>query len=223
MSSDPSEVEQARRAAQRAAARKRQADFRARQRARGLEMVTLKIPGTMRGAFSRLAARLATDASDDALEDAFEEIREAVAARRAHAPGPDDASPDAPAQAEDVSFPEPEPYDAWVDLAGLWKSSDTVGALGDFTVVMADLDGSIYTRWTAQQRRPNGIASVDAYVRGTRSGPHDAVVTTGRMSLGGHDFDFRGVITAPERLEATLTDHTDGGRAVHQAVFTRAA
>ena len=222
MSSDPSEVEQARRATQREAARKRQADFRARQRARGLEMVTLKIPGTMRGAFSRLAARLATDASDDALEDAFDEIREAVAARRAHAPGADDAGPEAHTQAEDVSLPEPEPYDAWVDLAGLWKSSDAVGTLGDFTVVMADLDGSIYTRWTAQQRRPNGTAAVDAYVRGARSGPHDAVVTTGRMSLGGHDFEFRGVITAPERLDATLTDHTDGGRAVYRAVFTRA-
>lgn len=220
MSSDQSDVEQARRAAQRAAARKRQADFRARQRARGLEMVTLKVPGTMRGAFSRLAARLSADASDDDLEEAFDEIREAVAAWRARAPGADD---EAPSQlAEEVSIPEPEPHDAWVDLAGLWKSSDAAGSLGDFTVVMADLDGSIYTRWTAQQRRPNGIASVDAYVRGTRSGPHDAVVTTGRMSLGGRDFAFRGVITAPERLEATLTEHADGERAVHRAVFTRA-
>jgi hypothetical protein len=48
------------------------------------------------------------------------------------------------------------------------------------------------------------------------------VVTTGRMSIGGHDFEFRGVITAPERLEATLTEHSDGERAVHRAVFTRA-
>jgi hypothetical protein len=219
MSSDRTDVEQARRAAQREAARKRQADFRARQRARGLEMVTLKVPAAMRGAFSRLAARLAADSSDDELEDAFDEIREAVAASRDRAPG---ADAEAPTPAEDVSIPEPEPHDAWVDLAGLWKSSDAVGTLSDFTVVMADLEGSIYTRWTAQQRRPAGIAAVDAYVRGTRSGPHDAVVTTGRMSIGGHDFEFRGVITAPERLEATLTEHSDGERAVHRAVFTRA-
>lgn len=221
MSSDRSDVEQARRAAQRAAARKRQADFRARQRARGLEMVTLKVPATMRGAISRLAARVATDdVSDEALEDAFDEIRDAVAAWRARSPGADAEAPFQPA--EEVSLPEPEPFDAWVDLAGLWRSSDVVGSLTDFTVVMADLDGSIYTRWTAQQRHTAGIAAVDAYVRGTRSGTHDAVVTTGRMSLGGRDFEFRGIITAPERLEATLTEYPDGERAVHRAVFTRA-
>lgn len=222
MSSDSTEIQQARRAAQRAAARKRQADFRARQRARGMEMVTLKVPGSMRGVFSRLAARVgADDASDDALEEVFDEIRDAVAAWRARSPGTDGATalPQAP---EEVTVPESEPYGAWVDLAGLWKSSDTVGSLTGFTVVMADLQGSIYTRWTAQQRRTNGIAAVDAYVRGTRSGPHDAIVTTGRMTLGGLDIELRAVVTAPERLEATLTEHADGERTIHRAVFTRA-
>jgi hypothetical protein len=110
-----------------------------------------------------------------------------------------------------------------VDLAGLWSSSAIVGSLTDFTVVVADLEGSLYTRWTAQQRRPSGYVTVDAYVRGTRSGPHDAVVSTGRMTLGGRDLELRAVVTGPARMDATLTEHAaDGSQTVHQAVFTRA-
>ena len=185
-----------------------------------MEMVTLKVPATLRGAFSRLAARLQDDSTEDALEEASDEIREAAASWRTR--GAEAENP-APAQADEVPIPEPEPHDGWVDLAGLWRSSDVAGSLTDFTVVMADLEGSIYTRWTAQQRRTNGIAAVDAYVRGTRSGPHDGVVTTGRMRLGGRDFEFRGVIAAPERMEATLTEHEEGARTVHRVVFTRTA
>jgi hypothetical protein len=110
-----------------------------------------------------------------------------------------------------------------VDLAGLWSSSAIVGSLTDFTVVVADLEGSLYTRWTAQQRRPGGYVTVDAYVRGTRGGPQDAVVSTGRMTLGGRDLELRAVVTSPTRMDATLTEHTaDGSQTVHDAVFTRA-
>ena len=238
MSSDPTDVEAARRAAQRAAARKRQASFRARERARGLEMITLKVPAPMRGAFARLAAVVQSD--DATLDDSFDEIREALASWRsrptspgAHAAEPpaarsrpaDAAPPAAPAPAAAVPPEEtgPVPFDSWVDLAGLWSSSAIVGSLTDFTVVVADLEGSLYTRWTAQQRRPSGYVTVDAYVRGARSGPQDAVVSTGRMILGGRDLELRAVVTSPVRMEATLTEHTAAGsQTVHDAVFTRA-
>jgi len=233
MSSDSTDVEAARRAAQRAAARKRQANFRARERARGLEMITLKVPAPMRGAFARLAAVVQSD--DDALDDSFDEIREALAAWRARPTSPEaPAAAPQPAAAAPSPAPEPAaalppeetgpvPFDTWVDLAGLWSSSAIVGSLTDFTVVVADLEGSLYTRWTAQQRRPSGYVTVDAYVRGARSGPHDAVVTTGRMILGGRDLELRAVVTSPARMEATLTEHTaDGSQTVHDAVFTRA-
>ncbi len=232
MSSDPSDVEAARRAAQRAAARRRQASFRARERARGLEMITLKIPAPMRGAFARLAAAVQSD--EASLDDSFDEIREAMAEWRTRpsssdapvAEAPADAAPP-PALEPDVDLPaedaEPVPFDAWVDLAGLWSSSAIVGSLTDFTVVVADLDGSLYTRWTAQQRRPSGYVTVDAYVRGTRGGPQDAVVSTGRMTLGGRDLELRAVVTSPARMDATLTEHAaDGSQTVHDAVFTRA-
>jgi hypothetical protein len=53
-------------------------------------------------------------------------------------------------------------------------------------------------RESARKRQADfRIAAVDAYVRGTMSGPHDAEVITGCMSLGGHDFEFRAVIAAP--------------------------
>jgi hypothetical protein len=238
MSSDPSDVEAARRAAQRAAARKRQASFRARERARGLEMITLKVPAPMRGAFARLAAVVQ---SDDASPDAsFDEIRGALAQWRTRTISPDaptaEAPPPPPRPAEAAPPPAPEPdpvlppeetgpvpFDTWVDLAGLWSSSAIVGSLTDFTVVVADLEGSLYTRWTAQQRRPSGYVTVDAYVRGTRSGPQDAVVSTGRMTLGGRDLELRAVVTSPARMDATLTEHAaDGSQTVHEAVFTRA-
>ncbi|HEX8211995.1 MAG TPA: hypothetical protein VF584_17595 [Longimicrobium sp.] len=234
MSSDPTDVEAARRAAQRAAARKRQASFRARERARGLEMITLKVPAPMRGAFARLATVVQSD--HDALDGSFDEIRDALAAWRARPissdapaaeppaarPQPADAAPP-PAAAPPAEETGPDPYDTWVDLAGLWSSSAIVGSLTDFTVVVADLEGSLYTRWTAQQRRPSGYVTVDAYVRGARSGPQDAVVSTGRMILGGRDLELRAVVTSPARMEATLTEHTaDGSQTVHEAVFTRA-
>lgn len=237
MSSDPTDVEAARRAAQRAAARKRQANFRARERARGLEMITLKVPAPLRGAFARLAVAVQSD--DDTLDDSFDEIREALASWRSRPAAPDapaaepavaPARPAAPPPAPKPAAAPPAagetgpvPYDTWVDLAGLWSSSAIVGSLTDFTVVIADLEGSLYTRWTAQQRRPSGYVTVDAYVRGARSGPQDAVVSTGRMILGGRDLELRAVVTSPLRMEATLTEHTaDGSRVVHHAVFTRA-
>lgn len=243
MSSDPSEVEEARRAAQREAARRRQANFRARERARGLEMITLKVPGPMRGAFARLAAAVQSD--DALLDDSFSEIREALEAWRSRSASPEAPAaeapprpprpvkapppppPPAPEPVADLAVEEPSPgpvpFDTWVDLAGLWSSSAIVGSLTDFTVVIADLEGSLYTRWTAQQRRPSGYVTVDAYVRGTRSGPQDAVVSTGRMTLGGRDLELRAVITGPARIDATLTERSpDGTQTVHQAVFTRA-
>lgn len=231
MSSDPSDVEEARRAARRAAARRRQANFRSRERARGLEMVTLKVPAPMRGAFARLAAVVQSD--DDALDDSFEEIREALAAWRAR-PTPAEALPPRPTEAAPPPAPVraaplpaeetgPVPFDTWVDLAGLWTSSAIVGSLTDFTVVVADLEGSLYTRWTAQQRRPSGYVAVDAYVRGIRGGPQDAVVSTGRMMLGGRDLELRAVVTSPVRMEAILIEHTaNGSETVHQAIFNRA-
>jgi biotin carboxyl carrier protein len=234
MSSDP-DVEQARRAAQRAAARKRQANFRARERARGLEMITLKVPAPMRGAFARLAA--VVQSGDDGLDDSFDEIREALAEWRARPVSPEAPVAEAPAPqprpAEAAAPPAPEPaaveetgpvpFETWVDLAGLWSSSAIVGSLTDFTVVVADLEGSLYTRWTAQQRRPSGYVTVDAYVRGTRGGPQDAVVSTGRMTLGGRDLELRAVVTSPARMDATLTVRAaDGSQTVHEAVFTRA-
>ncbi len=235
MSSDPLDVEEGRRAAQRAAARKRQANFRARERARGLEMVTLKVPAPMRGAFGRLAAVVQSD--EDALDDSFDEIRETLAAWRARLISADAPAAEAPtarpraAEAAPPPAPEPAlpvatgpvPFDTWVDLAGLWSSSAIVGSLTDFTVVVADLEGSLYTRWTAQQRRPSGYVTVDAYLRGTRGGPQDAVVSTGRMTLGGRELELRAVITSPARMDATLIEHAaDGSQAVHEAVFTRA-
>lgn len=238
MSNDPSDVEEARRAAQREAARRRQANFRARERSRGLEMITLKVPGSMRGAFARLAA--AVQSGDASLDDPFDEIREALDAWRSHRASPDAPTPEAPPlpprpdKAPPPPAPEaaaelpveeqgPVPFDAWVDLAGLWSSSAIVGSLTDFTVVIADLEGSLYTRWTAQQRRPSGYVTVDAYVRGARSGPQDAVVSTGRMTLGGRDLELRAVVTGPARMDATLTERSpDGAETVHQAVFTRA-
>ena len=228
MSSDPTDVEAARRAAQRAAARKRQANFRARERARGLEMITLKIPAPMRGAFARLAAVVQSEG--DALDDSFDEIREALAKWRAQPTAApvqptDDAPPPAPEPAAEIPEEEtaPVPYEEWVDLAGLWSSSAIVGSLTDFTVVVADLEGSLYTRWTAQQRRPSGYVTVDAYVRGARSGPQDAVVSTGRMILGGRDLELRAVVTSPVLMQATLIEHTaDGTQTVHDADFTRA-
>lgn len=236
MSSDPSDVEEARRAAQRAAARRRQANFRARERARGLEMVTLKVPAPLRGAFARLASVLQSD--DASVEDSFDEIREALAAWRARpvsteAPATE-APPERPRRAEAAPPPAPDallppeetgpvPFGTWVDLAGLWASSAIVGSLTDFTVVVADLEGALYTRWTAQQRRPSGYVTVDAYVRGTRGGPSDAVVSTGRMTLGGRVLELRAVVTSPTRMDATLTEHAaDGSQTVHEAVFTRA-
>ena len=233
MASDLSKVDQERLAAQRASARKRQAEFRARQRARGMEMVTLKIPASMRGAFNRLAARLqAEDGSADSLDAVFAEIRDAYEARLSSGPADAPAAPQqeptsSPAPAAPAEPPVeagPAPYDAWVDVAGLWSSSAIVGSLFDFSVVLADLDGSVYARWTARQRRTSGIATVDAYVRGTRGGTHDSVITTGRMALGGRDLQFRAVVTEPARLEATLTEYTaDGAATVHKAVFTRSA
>ncbi|HEX8453287.1 MAG TPA: hypothetical protein VF647_14385 [Longimicrobium sp.] len=239
MSSDPTDVEAARRAAQRAAARKRQANFRARERARGLEMITIKVPAPMRGAFARLA--MAVQSDDGALDDSFDEIREALAKWRARpssaeapaaepaAAAPQPAAVAPPPAPKPAAAPPPKketgpvPHDAWVDLAGLWSSSAIVGSLTDFTVVVADLEGSLYTRWTAQQRRPSGYVTVDAYVRGARSGPQDAVVSTGRMILGGRDLELRAVVTSPLRMEATLTEHSaDGSQTIHDAVFTRA-
>jgi hypothetical protein len=239
MSSDPSDVEEARRAAQREAARRRQANFRARERARGLEMITLKVPGPMRGAFGRLAAVVQSD--DASPDDSFAEIRAALDAWRSRsgtqeAPAAAPPRPPRPAKAPPPPAPEPAadlpvaeapgaaPFGAWVDLAGLWTSSAIVGSLTDFTVVIADLEGSLYTRWTAQQRRPSGYVTVDAYVRGTRSGPRDAVVSTGRMTLGGRDLELRAVVTGPERMDATLTERLpDGSQTDHQGVFTRAS
>lgn len=228
MSSDPSDVEAARRAAQRAAARRRQASFRARERARGLEMITLKVPAPMRGAFARLASVVQSD--DASLDDAFDEIREALAEWRTRPTSPAPL-PESPAEAAPAPDPvedlpaedaEPVPFDTWVDLAGLWSSSAIVGSLTDFTVVVADLEGSLYTRWTARQRRPSGYVTVDAYVRGTRGGPQDGIVSTGRMTLGGRDLELRAVVTSPARMDATLTEHAaDGSQTVHDAVFTR--
>lgn len=235
MASDLSKVDQERLAAQRASARKRQAEFRARQRARGLEMITLKVPAPMRGAFTRLAARLQSpETSEEALDEVFSEIREAYEAWSSRAAGEaptavqETASAPIPAPAPAPAAPPedagPAPFEEWVDLAGLWSSSAIVGSLFDFSVVLADLGGEVYARWTARQRRTTGIATVDAYVRGSRSGPHDAVITTGRMTLGGRDLQFRAVVTGPARLDATLTEYAaDGSATVHQAVFTRSA
>ncbi len=223
MPSESSSVEQQRRDAQRAAARRRQANFRARERARGLEMVTLKVPASMRDALARLATCIrAEEPSEEALEESFAELRAEVASRRAGSPVPEPVAPEPepapPADAPQRSAPQP-----WVELAGLWRSSAFVASLTDFSVMMADLDGTLYARWTAKLQRADGVASVDAYVRGTRSGPQDTVVTVDRMRLGGRTLQFQGVITGPERMEGTLTLFTADDQATpHPAVFTRA-
>jgi hypothetical protein len=196
-------------------------------------MITLKVPAPMRGAFARLAAAVQSD--EDALDDSFDEIREALEQWRARPVSPEPPAAEAPrprpAEAAPPPAPEaasaeetgPVPFGAWVDLAGLWSSSAIVGSLTDFTVVVADLEGSLYTRWTAQQRRPSGYVTVDAYVRGTRGGPQDAVGSTGRMTLGGREMELRAVVTSPARMDATFTVHAaDGSQTVHEAVFTRA-
>ena len=225
MPSQSSDVEQQRRDARRAAARRRQANFRARERARGLEMVTLKVPVSMRDALARLAACIrAEEPSEEALDAAFAELRSEGAARRAGSTPPAGEAPpepvaeSAPAPVEEAA---PQP---WVDLAGLWRSSATVASVTDFSVMMADLGGTLYARWTAKLQRPDGIASVDAYVRGSRGGPSDTVVHVDRMKLGGRTLQFQGVITGPERMEGTLTLYTspeDPGTP-HPAIFTRA-
>ncbi|HEY0036743.1 MAG TPA: hypothetical protein VGB66_08655 [Longimicrobium sp.] len=213
-----SNVEQ-RREAQRAAARRRQANFRARERARGLEMVTLKVPASMRDALARLAACIrAEEPSEEALEESFAELRAEVATRRAG------SAPPAPApEIEAPALPEEPAPQPWVDLAGLWKSSASVASLTDFSVMLADLDGTLYARWTARLQRADGTASVDAYVRGTRSGPQDTRVSVDRMRLGGRTLQFQGVIAGPERMEGTLTLFTaDDEGTPYPAVFTRA-
>jgi hypothetical protein len=222
MPSQSSDVEQQRRDARRAAARRRQANFRARERARGLEMVTLKVPVSMRDSLARLAACIrAEEPSEEALDAVFAELRTEVAARR------DGSMPPAEDLPEPESAPAPDAEAApqpWVDLAGLWRSSATVASLTDFSVMMADLGGTLYARWTATLQRADGIASVDAYVRGSRSGPSDSAVNVDRMKLGGRTLQFQGVITGPERMEGTLTLYAspDGPGTAHPAVFTRA-
>lgn len=214
-----SNVEQ-RREAQRAAARRRQANFRARERARGLEMVTLKVPASMRDALARLAACIrAEEPSEELLEESFAELRAEVAARRAGSPPPaPEPEPEALSGLPEEQAPQP-----WVDLAGLWKSSANVASLTDFSVMLADLDGTLYARWTARLQRADGTGSVDAYVRGTRSGPQDSRVTVDRMRLGGRTLQFQGVIAGPERMEGTLTVFTaDDEATAYPAVFTRA-
>lgn len=218
-----SDVEQ-RREAQRAAARRRQANFRARERARGLEMVTLKVPASMRDALARLAACIREEEpSEEALEASFAELRAEVAARRAGSPPPEPAAPEPETEAPE-SAPEDAAPQPWVDLAGLWRSSARVASLTDFSVMMADLDGTLYARWTAKLQRADGVASVDAYVRGTRSGPQDTRVAVDRMRLGGRTLQFQGVIAGPERMEGTLTLYTseDDPGTAHPAIFTRA-
>ena len=216
---ESSSVDQQRREAQRAAARRRQANFRARERARGLEMVTLKVPASMRDALARLASCIrAEEPSEEALEESFAELRAEVASRRAGSLPPEPPAPEPEVSAAPESAPQP-----WVDLAGLWRSAAAVASLTDFSVMLADLDGTLYARWTAKLQRPDGIASVDAYVRGTRSGPRDSTVSVDRMRLGGRTLQFQGVIAGPERIEGTLTLYTaDDQGTPYPVVFTRA-